>query len=186
MATLQSKIAQLASDFASGILEIVRGSSFEELAAVAHGRVAGSTPKQARTGGRLARRSEEDIAAVVDKIVKLLGSKPNGLRAEQIREELGLESKELPRPLADAMSSKKVKKSGNKRATTYFLASKVVNKPAAKPKKVATKKAASKPKAAVKLKAKAKSKAKSAKKTTTKAKAAPAAAATANGAATSG
>ena len=181
MATLQSKIAQLASDFASGILEIVRGSSFEELAAVAHGRVAGSTPKQARTGGRLARRSEEDIAAVVDKIVKLLGSKPNGLRAEQIREELGLESKELPRPLADAMSSRKIRKSGNKRATTYFLAGKVVNKPAAKPKK-----AASKPKAAVKLKAKAKSKAKSAKKTTTKAKAAPAAAATANGAATTG
>ena len=179
MATLQSKIQELASDFASGVLEAVRASSFEELAAAGHGRAAGSAdkaPKQARTGGRLARRSEEDIAGVVDRIIALLKSKPNGLRAEQLREELSLEAKELPRPLADALASRQIKKSGNKRATTYFAAA---GKTASKPKKKAAAKPAKK-KPVVKAKAKSKS------KSTKKAKAKPAKKAAAPATATNG
>lgn len=42
------------------------------------------------------------------------------MRAEQIRESLGVEAKELPRPLAEAISSGRITKSGQKRATTYF------------------------------------------------------------------
>jgi hypothetical protein len=56
----------------------------------------------------------------VDSIVSLLERRPDGLRAEQIRAELGLEAKELPRPIAEALASKRINKQGQKRATTYF------------------------------------------------------------------
>jgi hypothetical protein len=58
---------------------------------------------------------------VIEQIVSLLKSNPGGLRAEQIREELGLQAKELPRPLKEALDSGRLGKSGQKRATTYFV-----------------------------------------------------------------
>lgn len=70
--------------------------------------------------GRLARRSVEDISGVVDSIVALLGQHSDGLRAEQIRGALGLDAKELPRPLADGLAAGTITKTGQKRATTYF------------------------------------------------------------------
>lgn len=72
--------------------------------------------------GRLARRSVEDIGSVVTSIVSLLQSHPEGLRAEQIRGALGLDAKELPRPLADGLAAGTISKQGQKRATTYFAA----------------------------------------------------------------
>jgi hypothetical protein len=57
---------------------------------------------------------------VIERIVALLKANPAGLRAEQIREQLGLQAKELPRPLKEALDSGRLSKSGQKRATTYF------------------------------------------------------------------
>lgn len=74
----------------------------------------------ARKGGRLARRSPEDLAKVVDQIVAVLDKHPDGLRAEEIREAIGVSAKELPRPLGDALDGKRITKKGQKRATTYF------------------------------------------------------------------
>jgi hypothetical protein len=51
----------------------------------------------------------------------LLRASPKGLRAEQIRQKLGLQSKELPRPLKEAVDGGRLGKSGQKRATTYFV-----------------------------------------------------------------
>ena len=59
---------------------------------------------------------------MVDSIVAVLQQHPEGLRAEQIREALACQAKELPRPLADAISAGRISKSGQKRATTYFIA----------------------------------------------------------------
>jgi len=81
---------------------------------------AGKARSGRRASGRLGRRSPSDIANVVKRIVALLESHPNGLRAEQIRASLSLQSKELPRPIADALSGHKISKVGEKRATTYF------------------------------------------------------------------
>jgi hypothetical protein len=69
----------------------------------------------------LPRRSANDIAQVVERIVALLRQSSKGLRAEQIRQKLGLQAKELPRPLKEALDSGRLSKSGQKRATTYFL-----------------------------------------------------------------
>jgi hypothetical protein len=83
---------------------------------------AAAKPAKKTSTGRLARRSAEDIGGVVQSIVSLLESNPNGLRAEQIRGALGLDAKELPRPLADGLSAGTITKQGQKRATTYFAA----------------------------------------------------------------
>jgi hypothetical protein len=59
----------------------------------------------------------------VDRIVGLLGDNPGGLRAEQIRQQLGLQAKELPRPLKEGIEGGRLSKVGRKRATTYFAGS---------------------------------------------------------------
>jgi hypothetical protein len=94
------------------------------------GRPAGSTNKAPKAApkakksasGRLGRRSVADIGALLDNIVSLLQQNPDGLRAEQIRSALGIEAKELPRPLADGVANGSLTKTGQKRATTYFAA----------------------------------------------------------------
>jgi len=134
ISTLHSMIALLASQFAAGILDAIRSSSLEEILQETgrggRGRRAASTlvasaPTSSRgpgrrKSGRLARRSPKDIANIVDSIAALLGKNPKGLRAEQIRAELGLEAKELPRPITEALQKKRISKRGHKRATTYF------------------------------------------------------------------
>jgi hypothetical protein len=117
---LRSAIQQLTEDFSHSLIEAVRGSSIEDLLAEKPAR----QPRAAATNGngRLARRTDEDIAAMVDKIAGLLAKHKDGLRAEQIREELGVQPKELPRPLADAIKARRITSKGKKRATTYFAA----------------------------------------------------------------
>ncbi|WP_394837978.1 hypothetical protein LVJ94_13790 [Pendulispora rubella] len=135
---LKNQINKLAEDFAQGVLAAMRSASLDELvgagartaSAPAKSKAAAAAPRPARggapaksprgRGGRLHRRSDEEIGAVGDNIIGLLKAHPEGLRAEQIRAELGLEAKELPRPLKDLVAGKKVKTKGQKRATTYF------------------------------------------------------------------
>ncbi|HEY1692395.1 MAG TPA: hypothetical protein VGG39_09545 [Polyangiaceae bacterium] len=146
MSSLRQKLNDLASIFADGVLDAIRVASIDELSGqggpvgqVGHagrgGRrsvIAGASMAEGalasagagagrRRGGRLARRSATDIASVVEQIVELLRAAPKGLRAEQIRAKLGLEAKELPRPLKEAVEAGRLGKSGQKRATTYFL-----------------------------------------------------------------
>ncbi len=145
MPTLRQKLNELATSFASDVLVAIRGAPLEHLigSSTANGRrlvaaeaggqrgrgargAAGdgahAAPRARRVrGGRLARRSSGDIAHVIDSIVGLLHQNPRGLRAEQIRSKLGLEAKELPRPLRAGLEAGKLTKVGEKRATTYFV-----------------------------------------------------------------
>ncbi len=147
MSNLRITIESLATHFASSILDALRSASIDELADISsptagaprRGRPPAShvaAPQRAEAdssasastgsarrrgrGGRLGRRSAGDITQMVESIVELLAKSGTGLRAEQIRETLGVEAKELPRPLAEALSSGRVTKNGQKRATTYF------------------------------------------------------------------
>jgi hypothetical protein len=140
---LRDSIHQMATEFASAVLRAIRGASLDDiLSETSNGagsgrRGPGRPPRSAgedtmgsvsgheaarRVGrkGRLGRRSADDIAVVVDRIVKLLDAHPEGLRAEELRRALDLEAKELPRPIADALAAHKISKQGEKRATTYF------------------------------------------------------------------
>ncbi len=149
MSNLRNTIESLASQFASSVLDALRSASIDELADVA-GRGAPArrgpgrpraesndssttaAPASARRGaagggrgrgGRLGRRTQNDITRMVESIVDILAKNGGGLRSEQIRSALGVEAKELPRPLAEALSSGRVTKTGQKRATTYFAGS---------------------------------------------------------------
>jgi hypothetical protein len=130
---LRNQINDLAIKFASQLMSALQTASLSELANEAAsqgsrrgpGRPAkggiGAGPLSAPgRGGKRRRRSAADIGETVDAIVKLLKTNRAGLRAEQIRTKLGLARKEIPRPIAAALATRKITKKGQKRATTYF------------------------------------------------------------------
>jgi hypothetical protein len=128
--SLRSRLRELAAGFAGSVLDTLRGASLEELFGIEPGIRSGSVSSPARRVAttprprgdrRLSRRSSGDVAALVERLVGVLEQHPGGLRAEEIREKLGLQAKELPRPLKEGLDSGRFSKSGQKRATTYFL-----------------------------------------------------------------
>jgi hypothetical protein len=143
--SLRQKLDELASTFATGVLHAIRSASLDDLRAesgVGRGAASRSPARPGSAGarlppgwshstrntgggrthgGRLARRSLADIATVVNRIAELLKGSAQGLRAEQIRQKLGLRANEMPRPLKEGLSSGRLGKAGQKRATTYFL-----------------------------------------------------------------
>jgi hypothetical protein len=136
MPTLRAQLDALAASFANQIMSSLRGASLHDLVGktdggrvVANGRRArggGGQPaplvvsEKPRKPGRLPRRSAEEIAATLNKIVLLVKTQKNGMRAEEIRSKLGMQAKEMPRILKEGLSKKKLTSKGNKRATTYF------------------------------------------------------------------
>jgi hypothetical protein len=132
--SLQSTLNSLAVSFADSILQAIRGASLDELVqSNGKNRLNGrssqteaATPsgtgakKPSQGSGRLPRRSAQDIAKVASQIVSLVKKHKGGLRAEQIRSELGLQPKEMPRILKEGLANKLLKSKGQKRATTYF------------------------------------------------------------------
>ena len=134
--SLRTNLRSLADTFAGAVLDAIRSASLEELltgaggsrpgpgrpkgprAASASG-TAAPPGKARRSSGRLARRSPEQIAKALEAVVALVKKHKGGLRAEQIRAELGMQAKEMPRVLAEGLSKKKLKSRGRKRATTY-------------------------------------------------------------------
>jgi hypothetical protein len=141
--SLRNIIHELAATFASNVLDALRAMSLEEILAATHpgavgrrrdgaalsassprmGGAANSTSKTHTRGGRLPRRSADAIDEVVARIVELLAAHPQGLRAEELREALGLRANEMPRPLKQGLDANQLVKEGEKRATTYFLPS---------------------------------------------------------------
>lgn len=134
MSNLKSTLENLATDFAASVLEALRSASLDELMEVSKGpgrrgggrgaALAIGAGRRRGKGGRLGRRSSAELNAVLESIVGLLEKNPKGLRAENIRENLGLEAKELPRPLAEGIRNGSLRKTGQKRATTYFAGGK--------------------------------------------------------------
>jgi hypothetical protein len=157
--SLREHINHLASSFANSVLQAIRSASIDDLLAESSGgirrpggraapraarasvsvvevervapAVAPAAPRGRRRAGRLARRNAGDIQNVIDRIVGLLRAAPKGLRAEEIRTRLGMQSKELPRPLKEAVDAGRLGKSGQKRATTYFVKGAGAPQPAA-------------------------------------------------------
>ena len=133
MSNLHSQLASLAGAFASSVLEAIRGASLEDILSesrtpaskarrepVSNG--AAKPAARSKPAGRLRRRSADDIAKALDRVVALVKKNKEGLRAEQIRQQLGMQAKEMPRVLKDALAKKQLKSRGQKRATTYFAA----------------------------------------------------------------
>jgi hypothetical protein len=136
MPTLRSQLDALAANFASQIIAALQGASLHELVSADGRKTAANGPRPRGTeggggqpdplraprgkNGRLPRRSAADIAKTLDKIVLLVKTQKNGLRAEEIRSKLGMQAKEMPRILKQGLAAKKLTSKGHKRATTYF------------------------------------------------------------------
>jgi len=89
----------------------------EAVASAVAAKSATSSKKTAK--GRLRRRSPAEIAKALSAIVELVKKSPKGLRAEQIRAQLKMEAKEMPRVLKEGLGKKVLKSKGQKRSTTY-------------------------------------------------------------------
>jgi hypothetical protein len=130
MPNLHSQLNDLANSFAASVLLAIRRVALEDLSGESHsaprrspGRPRSAKAPAAKTrGGRLARRSPEDVAETLARIVSLLKSKKAGLRSEQIRDALKLDKREMPRVLKMGLSKKALKAKGKKRATVYSVA----------------------------------------------------------------
>jgi hypothetical protein len=131
MSTLRSALDALAESFTDSVLDVVRSANLDELIGAQGARSArivttAPTTKLTRPAakpakpGRLPRRSADDIAAALGQVLALVKKNKDGLRAEEIRASLGLESKELPRVLKEGIATRKLRTKGQKRATTYF------------------------------------------------------------------
>src|SRR5579884_3907924 len=116
---LRSALRDLATQFANDVLDAIKGASLEEILGDAGGNgrraAVGPTPDVGRSstrvarGGRLRRRSSEDITKALDNVVTLVKKSKDGLRAEQIREQLGMQSKEMPRILKEGLAKRRLK-----------------------------------------------------------------------------
>lgn len=80
-------------------------------------------PKQMRKAAEAPKivPKARDASPLLTRVVKLLTKHPNGLRAEEIRANLGISAQEMPKPLKEGLKNSTLKKHGNKRATTYTL-----------------------------------------------------------------
>ena len=132
--SLRSALDALAASFTQGVLAAIRTASLDDVHAETS-----ATPRtgrrQARGGGgqpdplavpgkkgRLARRSDEQIAAAIDQVVALVKKSKAGMRSEEMKKALRLDVREVPRILKTAVAKKKLKAKGQKRATTYTAA----------------------------------------------------------------
>ena len=147
MSNLRTQIEALAAQFTTQILTAMRSASLDELvgvgapssapathrgpgrprkievAVLAANVPAGGVRKPGRprkSGGRLARRSPEELKAAMDKVVAFVGKSKAGVTAEQIKAGLKMDTRELPRLIQMALSAKALSKKGEKRATRYF------------------------------------------------------------------
>lgn len=113
--------------------DILHGSGGKAIRGVKKAGGAKRGRKASAGGGKRIRRTAEDIAALAGKIHTVVknGGK-DGVSAETIREKLGIERKELPRAIAEALGQRLISKRGQKRATLYFAGSKTAK--AGKPK----------------------------------------------------
>jgi hypothetical protein len=142
--SLKNRISALAEEFSAGVLAAIRSASLEEIlsdggrtsaparasapaAAVSTEKRGPGRPRGSSNGSgggkksrRLARRSPEQIAQVVESIVGALKKHKTGMRSEQLQKLLSLDKKEISGPLTEALGGKKISKKGQRRATTYF------------------------------------------------------------------
>jgi hypothetical protein len=129
MMDLQSQVNERVSAFVAEITELARKAAYEMLASSLDQEDAGSRARIFLTrGGTLksrrkgAKRTSDELAAMADAFLAYIGEHP-GQRMEVIAKELGYNTQELTLPVKKLLSSGRIQVEGQKRATSYFLAS---------------------------------------------------------------
>jgi len=142
-------VDETAAALKAALREVLSGASFEELVALRNGGSGGHSKtvksnKKTSSSGKRVRRSEEEIQAQAAKIPAILRKHKDGAGAELICQELGIDRKDVPRLIAEALERKLISKRGEKRGTLYFAGGAKKSNGAKSVKKASVKKAAKK------------------------------------------
>jgi hypothetical protein len=124
--SLEDDLAALTQEFVGRIVATLRNASFGDVAALAPTTRATVTiprpnrapPAASKSSGRT-RRGPVERAAIVERVAETLrkAGEPLGVRA--LSSELGVAADKLAAPLKELRDAGRVKKHGDKRATTY-------------------------------------------------------------------
>jgi len=129
---------ELTERFTSELLAAMKGASLDDLVTLTqggggHARRGPGRPLKSnhattesavkkRRSKRLHRRSATDLTKMVEEIVAVVKANRKGIRAEGIKAALKIDRRELPRPLGLALKTRKIRKRGRRRSTTYYAA----------------------------------------------------------------
>lgn len=132
MPNLRPEIQRLAEEFAGAVLKSLHGASLADLAGIALPKATasrerpasaasrGSRARPVRRGGR---RNADAIASTLEAILAALAKAPSeGLTNEQLQKAIGLQKGDLVVPLARGLAGKRLRKTGERRATRYRAA----------------------------------------------------------------
>jgi len=129
LGTLDDQLQALIRSFVDDVSRLVKSSAVETVARALGGNgvqarrgrlpraAVGLTPQSSRRKGQ--KRDPKLIAATTDKLHSAISGKP-GQRIEEIGKALGMSTKELALPIKKLLDGKRIRKSGQKRATQYF------------------------------------------------------------------
>jgi len=124
MSDLQTQMNRVVAGFVAQITELARRAAIDNLEAALSGTearraVAGTSAGAARTRGRGAKRSSDELDKLAERFQTFVKENP-GLRIEQINKQLGTTTKDLALPIRKLLAEGAIHAKGQKRSTTYF------------------------------------------------------------------
>jgi hypothetical protein len=132
MSDFQNEMNRTVQGFVAQITELARRAAINTLESAFGGRgangaaviaaapvVAGAGRAGRPRGGRGAKRTPADLAALSDRVASFVKTNP-GLRIEQINKQLDTTTKDLALPIRKLISDGVITAKGKKRSTTYF------------------------------------------------------------------
>ena len=128
MMDLQDHVNERVNAFVAEITELARQAAYEMLASSLDQEEGGGRARAfLARGGTLSRRkgakrTSDELSGMADAFLAYIAENP-GQRMEVIAKELGYDTQELTLPVKKLLSSGQIQVEGQKRATSYFLAS---------------------------------------------------------------
>lgn len=135
MMDLQSQVNERVDAFVAEITELARQAAYDMLASSLDQEDAGGRARILLTrGGTMtrrkgAKRTADELAAMADGFLAYVAEHP-GQRMEVIAKELGYNTQELTLPVKKLLATGKLRVEGQKRATSYFPASRTMSRTA--------------------------------------------------------
>jgi hypothetical protein len=130
MSDFQNEMNRTVQGFVAQITELARRAAIDTLESAFGGRVGNGAAASIVVGragrprgGRGAKRTPADLAALSDKVASFVKANP-GLRIEQINKQLDTTTKDLALPIRKLISEGVITAKGKKRSTTYFAGKK--------------------------------------------------------------
>jgi hypothetical protein len=120
---LEDELAAIAEELVARIVEAIRNASFADVAALAPTTTRAPLPqkKAAKPIGVRTRRGASERAEVGERIAETLRKTGEPMNARALASALGIAPDKLTQPLLELRDAGRVKKHGDKRATTYTL-----------------------------------------------------------------